>query len=68
MQLFYGTKSSLISLLLCVHIGLSHAFTPIQLPIFDFIFQRTNNFNESIHDTNTFMQEYDFIIIGSGSG
>lgn len=40
----------------------------LNLPIFDFIYQRTNNFNESIHDTHLFYKEYDFIVIGSGSG
>lgn len=48
-----------------------HQFTalaPLRLPIFDFIYQKSNNFNESIHDTNAFLPEYDFIVIGSGSG
>lgn len=40
----------------------------LNLPIFDYIYQRTNNFNESIRDTNLFFKEYDFIVIGSGSG
>lgn len=40
----------------------------LQLPIFDFIYYTTNQFNESIPDTSTFLREYDFIVIGSGSG
>lgn len=38
------------------------------LPLFNFIYQTTNSFNESIPDTNYFFTEYDFIVIGSGSG
>lgn len=41
---------------------------PLNWPIFDMIFQKMNNFNESIHDTSIFFKKYDFVIIGSGSG
>lgn len=40
----------------------------LKLPIFDFIYLRMNGFNESMRDTNIFYKEYDFIVIGSGSG
>lgn len=39
-----------------------------QLPLFRFLYEHTNAFNESIPDTNHFLPEYDFIVIGSGSG
>lgn len=40
----------------------------LKLPIFDYLYLSTNNFNESIHDTRVFRKEYDFIVVGSGSG
>lgn len=40
----------------------------LNLPIFNYLYLSTNNFNESIHDTTIFQKEYDFIVIGSGSG
>lgn len=40
----------------------------LNLPVFDLIYQLSNQFNESIHDTTTFSHAYDFIVIGSGSG
>lgn len=39
-----------------------------ELTIFKLLYDLTNRFNESIPDTNQYYQEYDFIIIGSGSG
>lgn len=39
-----------------------------QMPFLDFLYQRSNTFNDSIRDTSTFQSEYDFIVIGSGSG
>lgn len=45
-----------------------YVLAQLNLPIFDFIYQRTNKFNESIRDTNVFDEEYDFIVVGSGSG
>lgn len=70
MQLMYGIRHILFKLLLlCIQVG--QYFTsppPLQLPIFDTIYMRLNNFNESIMDTITYFDDYDFIIIGSGSG
>lgn len=40
----------------------------LKLPIFDHLYMSTNNFTESIHDTHNFLKEYDFIVVGSGSG
>lgn len=40
----------------------------LKVPILEFVYHKTNKFNESIRDTNTFLTEYDFIVIGSGSG
>lgn len=57
-----------ILFVLCINIALISASPQLRLPIFDFIYLKTNNFNESIRDTNTFLSEYDFIVIGSGSG
>lgn len=70
MRLIHGIRHILFDLLLmcCFQVGQYSAVTPLQLPIFDVIFQKSNNFNESIHDTNIFLPEYDFIVIGSGSG
>lgn len=45
-----------------------YVFAQLNLPIFDFIYQRSNNFSDSIRDTNLFYKEYDFVVIGSGSG
>lgn len=45
-----------------------YAMAPIHLPIIDMIYQKMNQFNESIPDTNIFLQEYDFIVVGAGSG
>lgn len=45
-----------------------YVFAQLNSPIFDFIYQLSNNFNESIHDTNLFYKEYDFIVVGAGSG
>lgn len=39
-----------------------------QIGILKFLYDITNNFNESIVDTSNYNQDYDFIIIGSGSG
>lgn len=70
MQFKYGIRHiPLELLLLCIQVG--QYFTlppPLQLPIFDTIYMRLNNFNESIMDTITYFDDYDFIIIGSGSG
>lgn len=69
MQLMYGIRHILFALLLCIRIGQYIAVPPpLHLPIFDMIYMRSNNFNESIMDTVKYMSEYDFIIIGSGSG
>lgn len=39
-----------------------------QMGILKFLYDVTNQFNESIVDTSNYNQDYDFIIIGSGSG
>lgn len=39
-----------------------------QSGILKFLYDVTNKFNESIVDTSNYNQDYDFIIIGSGSG
>lgn len=39
-----------------------------QIGILKFLYDITNHFNESIIDTSHYNQDYDFIIIGSGSG
>lgn len=69
MRLMYGTRHILLALLLCMNVGpYFSAPPPLQLPIFDTIYMRLNNFNETIMDTVTYFDAYDFIIIGSGSG
>lgn len=69
MQSTHSIRHILLALLLCIRVGRHiSAPPPLQLPIFDTIFMRLNNFNESIMDTITYYEEYDFIIIGSGSG
>lgn len=39
-----------------------------ELAVFKFLYDLTNQFNSSIPDTNQYFSEYDFIVIGSGSG
>lgn len=39
-----------------------------QLNFLQLLYDVTNQFNESIPDTNEYLPAYDFIIIGSGSG
>lgn len=68
MRLIHAFRYLFLFLLLCCEIGPNFAVTPIQLPIFDLIYKKTNDFNESIIDTTIFYPEYDFIVIGSGSG
>lgn len=68
MELIIGFIGPLNVLLLMCISSPEYALAQLNLPIFDFIYQRTNNFNESILDTNLFYKEYDFIVIGSGSG
>lgn len=58
----------LLHLLCAIQMTTIPASSQLQLPIFDLIYQMTNKFNESIHDTTAFSHEYDFIVIGSGSG
>lgn len=69
MQLMYDIRHILLAQLLCIQVGqYFSAPPPFQLPIFDTIYMRLNNFNETIMDTITYFDNYDFIIIGSGSG
>lgn len=69
MRLISGVRHILLYLLLWLRVDQYSALAPtFHLPIFDLIYQKTNNFNETIDDTNIFMSEYDFIVIGSGSG
>lgn len=42
--------------------------TTAQNPLLTFLYERTNGFNESVPDVEQFLESYDFIIIGSGSG
>lgn len=58
----------LLHILCAIQMTAIPASSQLQLPIFDLIYHMTNKFNESIHDTTTFLHEYDFIVIGSGSG
>lgn len=69
METYTGLICHLL-LRLCVLLIASNKYVLAQLnlPIFDFLYQHTNHFNESIRDTNLFFKEYDFIVIGSGSG
>lgn len=39
-----------------------------QFSLLQLLYDVTNQYNESIPDTNQFLPDYDFIIIGSGSG
>ncbi len=39
-----------------------------QFSLFQLLYDVTNQFNDSIPDTNQYLPVYDFIIIGSGSG
>lgn len=64
MRLVRGFSDILIYLLLCLRVQRFSAMTPLHLPIFEMIYQKSNQFNESIIDTNTFFKEYDFIVIG----
>lgn len=68
MRLFYGQRYILVHFLLCIGVNEYSALAPIHLPIFDLIYQKSNRFNESIHETNKFDIPFDFVIIGSGSG
>lgn len=52
----------LLILILAIH------FNNAQLTLFNLLYDMTNQFNESIPNTNQFLSNYDFIIIGSGSG
>lgn len=61
-------RNILICLLICIRMEQNYAMAPIHLPIIDMIYQKMNHFNESIPDTNIFFEEYDFVIIGAGSG
>lgn len=39
-----------------------------QNPLLSILYEQTNGFNESIPDVEQFLDSYDFIVIGSGSG
>lgn len=58
-----------IFLLLIIIVTTTTTFTNGQ-SIIQSLFEQTNNlyFNESIRDTTDYLPEYDFIVIGSGSG
>lgn len=60
-------SNKIFMLLIIIWNGSIQAAPQLYLPILDFIYLMTNNFNETIHDTNIFLPEYDFIIIGAGS-
>lgn len=68
MQFTGGFRNILIYWIVCVCVRQNVAVTPIRLPILDLVYQRMNNFSDGIRDTNIFFEEYDFIVIGSGSG
>lgn len=68
MSLAIASNKIHLHILFLIQIAVIPTLSQLRLPIFDLIYRKTNHFNESIHDTNTFLQEYDFIIIGSGSG
>lgn len=54
-------------LLLAAVIQIDHS-TAAEFAVFKLLYDLTNQFNASIPDTNQFHSEYDFIVIGSGSG
>lgn len=60
-------KSAII-LIIIVLLTIQQTESQLNLPLFNFIYQQTNSFNESIRDTNYFHREYDFVVVGSGSG
>lgn len=62
------TQTWAIYLITMLQLFIKQTEAQFHLPLFDFIYQQTNSFNESIPDTNYFFTEYDFIVIGSGSG
>lgn len=39
-----------------------------QNPLLSFLYEQTNGFSESVPDVKQILEEYDFIVIGSGSG
>lgn len=39
-----------------------------QNALLSFLYEQTNGFNESVPDVEQFLEAYDFIVIGSGSG
>lgn len=55
----------LLLLTVAVHIDRT---TAAEFAVFKLLYDLTNQFNASIPDTNQFHSEYDFIVIGSGSG
>lgn len=68
MSLAIASNKIHLHILFLIQIAVIPTLSQLRLPIFDLIYRKTNHFNESIHDTNTYLHEYDFIIIGSGSG
>lgn len=59
----YNIKTLLI--LVCIF---KTILTESKFPLFQLLYDATNQFNESIPDTHQFNTEYDFIVIGAGSG
>lgn len=69
MQFKMGSRYIRYSLfLLCVHFISISASPSLHKPLLDIIYQKMNHFHGPMRDTNVFRREYDFIIIGAGSG
>lgn len=51
-----------------VNVLISSLLAESPFSIFQLLYDATNQYNESIPDTKQFYAEYDFIIIGAGSG
>lgn len=51
-----------------VNLLISSLLAETPFPMFQLLYDATNQYNKSIPDTEQFNTEYDFIVIGAGSG